>query len=56
MREYDIIVIGGGSGGIVIMNCVGEYGVKAVVIEEKKLGGICVNVGCVFKKIMWYGV
>ncbi|KXT89245.1 Glutathione reductase [Streptococcus oralis] len=55
MREYDIIAIGGGSGGIATMNRAGEHGAKATVIEEKKLGGTCVNVGCVPKKIMWYG-
>lgn len=55
MREYDIIAIGGGSGGIATMNRAGEHGAKSAVIEEKKLGGTCVNVGCVPKKIMWYG-
>ena len=55
MREYDIIAIGGGSGGIATMNRAGEHGAKAAVIEEKKLGGTCVNIGCVPKKIMWYG-
>ena len=39
MREYDIIAIGGGSGGIATMNRAGEHGAKAAVIEEKKLGG-----------------
>ncbi len=47
MREYDIIAIGGGSGGIATMNRAGEHGAKAAVVEEKKLGGTCVNVGCV---------
>ena len=55
MRKYDIIAIGGGSGGIATMNRAGEHGAKAAVIEEKKLGGTCVNLGCVPKKIMWYG-
>ena len=55
MREYDIIAIGGGSGGIATMNRAGEHGAKAAVIEEKKLGGTCINLGCVPKKIMWYG-
>lgn len=55
MREYDIIAIGGGSGGIATMNRAGEHGAKAAVIEEKNLGGTCVNLGCVPKKIMWYG-
>ena len=55
MKEYDFIAIGGGSGGIATMNRAGEHGAKAAVIEEKNLGGTCVNVGCVPKKIMWYG-
>lgn len=55
-KYYDYIVIGGGSGGIVLINCVVMYGVKCVLIELKFLGGICVNVGCVLKKVMWYGV
>ena len=55
MRTFDIIAIGGGSGGIATMNRAGEHGAKAAAIEEKKLGGTCVNVGCVPKKIMWYG-
>ena len=55
MKEFDIISIGGGSGGIATMNRAGEHGARAAVIEEKQLGGTCVNRGCVPKKIMWYG-
>ncbi len=55
MREYDIIAIGGGSGGIATMNRAAMHGAKAAVIEGNLLGGTCVNVGCVPKKIMWYG-
>ncbi len=55
MREFDIIAIGGGSGGIATMNRAAIYGAKAAVIEGNLLGGTCVNVGCVPKKIMWYG-
>ena len=55
MREFDIITIGGGSGGIATMNRASEYGAKTAVIEGNLLGGTCVNIGCVPKKIMWYG-
>ncbi|WP_105114274.1 glutathione-disulfide reductase [Streptococcus suis] len=55
MKEFDIIAIGGGSGGIATMNRAAIYGAKAAVIEGSHLGGTCVNLGCVPKKIMWYG-
>lgn len=55
MKRFDIIAIGGGSGGIATMNRAAEYGAKAAVIEGNLLGGTCVNIGCVPKKIMWYG-
>ena len=55
MREYDIIAIGGGSGGSATMNRAAMHGSKAAVIEGNIIGGTCVNVGCVPKKVMWYG-
>ncbi|MFU2053790.1 glutathione-disulfide reductase [Gallibacterium anatis] len=55
MREYDYIAIGGGSGGIASINRASSYGQKCAIIEAKYLGGTCVNVGCVPKKVMWYG-
>ena len=55
MREYDIIAIGGGSGGSATMNRAAMYGAKAAVIEGNIIGGTCVNIGCVPKKVMWYG-
>lgn len=55
VKEFDILSIGGGSGGIATMNRAAMYGAKAAVIEGNLLGGTCVNIGCVPKKIMWYG-
>ncbi|HEX2139917.1 MAG TPA: FAD-dependent oxidoreductase, partial [Woeseiaceae bacterium] len=52
--QFDLIVIGGGSGGLAHAQRAAEYGAKAVVVESGPLGGTCVNVGCVPKKIMWY--
>lgn len=53
-RDFDLIVIGGGSGGLAHAQRAAEYGAKAAVIESGPLGGTCVNVGCVPKKLMWY--
>lgn len=53
-QEYDLIVIGGGSGGLAHAQRAVEYGAKVLVIESGRLGGTCVNVGCVPKKVMWY--
>lgn len=54
-KYYDYIAIGGGSGGIASINRAASYGKKCAIIEAKYLGGTCVNVGCVPKKVMWYG-
>lgn len=54
MKHYDYIVIGGGSGGIASANRAAMHGKKCVLIEAKEIGGTCVNVGCVPKKVMWY--
>lgn len=54
MKHYDLICIGGGSGGIAAANRAGMYGAKVAVIEGNLLGGTCVNRGCVPKKISWY--
>jgi glutathione reductase (NADPH) len=52
-KEFDLIVLGGGSGGIALANRAASYGAKVALIEAGRLGGTCVNVGCVPKKIMW---
>ena len=54
-KHYDYIAIGGGSGGIGSINRAASYGKKCAIIEVKHLGGTCVNVGCVPKKVMFYG-
>jgi len=53
-EKYDLLVIGGGSGGLAHAQRAAEYGANAAVVEYGPLGGTCVNVGCVPKKVMWY--
>ena len=52
-NNFDLIVIGGGSGGIATARRAAEYGAQVALIESGKLGGTCVNLGCIPKKIMW---
>jgi glutathione reductase (NADPH) len=52
--HYDMIAIGAGSGGLSAVERASEYGKKCAIIEMKTIGGTCVNVGCVPKKVMWY--
>lgn len=52
-KHYDLIAIGAGSGGLSAAERAALYGKKTAVIETGRLGGTCVNVGCVPKKVMW---
>ena len=52
-EQFDLIVIGGGSGGLAAAQRAAEYGARVVVIESTALGGTCVNVGCVPKKLVY---
>lgn len=52
--QFDLIVIGGGSGGLACAQRAADYGAKVAVLEPRPLGGTCVNVGCVPKKVMYY--
>lgn len=54
IKHYDYLAIGGGSGGIASINRAAMYGQKCALVEAKYLGGTCVNVGCVPKKVMWH--
>lgn len=53
MKSYDYIVVGGGSGGLASAKRAAAHGASVALIEAHKLGGTCVNVGCVPKKVMW---
>ena len=54
-REYDLIVIGAGSGGVRLARMSAQRGARVAVVESRYLGGTCVNVGCVPKKLFVYG-
>jgi glutathione reductase (NADPH) len=51
--DYDLVVVGGGSGGLACAQRAAEYGARVLLAEAHRLGGTCVNVGCVPKKVMW---
>lgn len=52
-QAFDLIVIGGGSGGLAGAFRAASYGARVALLEPTELGGTCVNVGCVPKKAMW---
>jgi len=53
MDRFDYLVIGGGSGGLASARRAASYGARVALVEAGALGGTCVNVGCVPKKVMW---
>lgn len=53
--DYDLFVIGAGSGGVRAARISASYGARVAVAEDTYLGGTCVNVGCVPKKLFVYG-
>ena len=53
IKLYDFIVIGAGSGGMATARSVANLGKKVAMIENRVIGGTCVNVGCVPKKVMF---
>jgi len=52
-KHFDLIAIGGGSGGLAVAQRAARLGARAALIEPGRLGGTCVNLGCVPKKVMW---
>lgn len=54
VQHYDLIAIGGGSGGLSVAERAARYGARCALIEAGRLGGTCVNAGCVPKKVMWH--
>lgn len=54
VKHYDLIAIGGGSGGLSVAERAAHYDARCALIEAGRLGGTCVNVGCVPKKVMWH--
>jgi len=53
VEQFDLLVVGGGSGGLACAQRAAEYGARVALVEPGRLGGTCVNVGCIPKKIMW---
>jgi glutathione reductase (NADPH) len=54
IKQYDLIAIGAGSGGLAVAEQAALLGKRVAVIESRRIGGTCVNDGCVPKKVMWY--
>jgi glutathione reductase (NADPH) len=54
-HEFDLVVIGAGSGGVRAARIASGHGAKVAIVEEHKIGGTCVIRGCVPKKLLVYG-
>lgn len=55
MEAFDLFVIGAGSGGVRAARMAAGYGARVAIAENRELGGTCVNLGCVPKKLLVYG-
>ncbi|CBZ55710.1 putative glutathione reductase [Neospora caninum Liverpool] len=51
--HFDLVVIGGGSGGVACARRAASYGASVALVEKANVGGTCVNLGCMPKKVMW---
>lgn len=52
--DYNLLVIGAGSAGLAAAKRATKYGAKVTIVEQEHLGGVCVNRGCIPKKLMVY--
>ncbi|MEO8600803.1 MAG: FAD-dependent oxidoreductase, partial [bacterium] len=52
--DYDLLTIGGGSGGVRASRFAAQYGARVALAEKSAMGGTCVNLGCIPKKLMSY--
>lgn len=52
--DYDLFVIGAGSGGLAASKCAATYGARIAIAEQHRIGGTCLNRGCIPKKLMVY--
>ena len=55
LADFDLIVLGGGSGGVACARRAASYGARVAVLEDSRVGGTCVIRGCIPKKLMRYG-
>ena len=52
--DFDFLVLGGGSAGVRAARVAADLGARVALVEDRDLGGTCVNLGCVPKKLLWY--
>ena len=55
MTDFDLVVIGAGSGGVRAARVAAAHGARVAIAEEHKIGGTCVVRGCIPKKLLFYG-
>lgn len=53
-RDFDLIVLGAGSGGLTVAQRAARYGARVALVDPGPLGGTCANLGCVPKKALWF--
>src|SRR4051812_47289725 len=54
MKQFDAVVIGSGPGGYVCAIRLAQLGIKTAIVEREKIGGVCLNVGCIPSKALIY--